>query len=453
MDIKSKSTSQEPRPGRASVSALDWLDVLFALLLFAFGLYLFTRMYQIQVDMFWHVRAMNRRAFDGLGLWELSYDCLLRLGTLALGLFTRQGTPVAYPAFLALCLVLKYLFLRWASVDYLGRSGAGGACPGWLRYALLALCFAGPITGFTQFATGYWQADVIRLNVWHNPTTVAVAPFALALFYFGYRALEKGTPANYAALAAALLLNLFIKPAFPLCFLPAFLLFLVCTGTDSEGSLSLRRPSFRPFPWKAVLAVAALCVLGAAALWFLTAHTKALSGSTKLSFPYALQSHLKHIDFDRALSLSQERLLGENGDAPTGLVQSVWYVLLYKPFTLLMGLAFPLAAFLTASKRSRRSSLSAFAWGCFATALAIAFLVSQTNEMRTHLNFTWQIPLAASALFFAALLTLAREQAETAAAGGAFPPFRLALLASLFVLHLHSGLLYLERLIFNWSWR
>jgi hypothetical protein len=79
-------------------------------------------------------------------------------------------------------------------------------------------------------ATSYYLGEVPP-NVWHNPSTILLMPFAVALFWASLRFLQSG---NNKYLWLSLLLgglNIAAKPSFVLCFLPVFpIAALVCFG-------------------------------------------------------------------------------------------------------------------------------------------------------------------------------------------------------------------------------
>ena len=420
---------------------LKWSDVVITLLFFAFGLFVFTQMYRIQVDMFWHLRSMTIVIFDKCKLFRLNYDTLTRLGLYFLGFFTRKGAAVGYVCFLSLMLALKYVVLRSISIDYFSRQGrAERAEFPILRVAIVLICLGGHLIAFPQLISGYWQADVFRLNVWHNPTTVAVMPFGLLLFYFGFLVMKERTLKNFLILAAVIILNFFSKPSYILAWVPTIFIFgaFLKIGDEDEISLNIN--------FKRILLACAVAVPALVGIFLMKNVTKSVREGVIVSLPFAIQSHLMHIDFDRYLNFIAERLLGRGFDAITGAWQTFWYIIFYKPLTLACGLAFPLSALLV-SKR-KKEGLLVFAWLALAVSFVIAYTLSQDGDHRTHLNFTWQIPVAVSALFLASLLNFFSEEERFSKLS-----WPAALTCGFFLLHAYSGLLYLQRMIFTWNWR
>ena len=420
---------------------LKWSDIAISLLFFLFGLFIFNAMYRVQVDMFWHMRSMTIVIFDKSELFRPSYDAMTRIASYVLGFFSRKSFALGYVCFLSLMLVLKYVSLRCISIDYFSRQGKEERAEFWLlRAAIALLCLGGHIIAFPQLVSGYWQADVLRMNVWHNPTTVAVMPFGLLLFYFGYRTVQEKTLKNFVILFVLSILNLFSKPSSILAWAPAIFLALTFIRADEEGNFSLN------FTLKRLLIAAAVAVPVVIGIFYLKSVTKSVRDNVIISVPFAIQSHLLHIDFDRNLNLIAERLFGSCFSVIKGSWQTFWYLVFYKPLTLVCGLAFPAAAFCV-SKR-KKDGLFVFAWLTLLISFVIAFTLSQNTVHRTHLNFTWQIPVAVAALFLAALLNFFSDEEN-------FPKlsYPAALTVGLFLLHAYSGLLYLQRLIFTWSWR
>ena len=420
---------------------LKWSDVVITLLFFVFGLFVFTQMYRVQVDMFWHLRSMTIVIFDKCKLFRLNYDTLTRLGLYFLGFCTRKGAAVGYVCFLSLMLAFKYVVARGITIDYFSRRGAAERAEfPILRTAVVLLCLGGHLIAFPQLISGFWQADVVRLNVWHNPTTVAVMPFALLLFYFGFLTLKERTLRNFLALAVILILNFFTKPSYILAWIPAAFIFFAFfkVGEDDELKLNLSL--------KRVLLACAVIIPALAGLFLLKSVTKSVKENVIFSLPFALQSHLMHIEFDRYLNFMAERLLGRSFDAIAGSWQTFWYIVFYKPLTLACGLAFPLSAFFV-SKR-KKDGMLLFAWLALFVAFAIGYTLSQDGAHRTHLNFTWQIPVAVSALFLASLLNFFSDEERFGKL-----TWSETLTCGFFLLHAYSGLLYLQRMIFTWNWR
>ncbi|MBO7543893.1 hypothetical protein J6T93_08330 [bacterium] len=420
---------------------LKWSDVLITLLFFVFGLFVFTQMYRIQVDMFWHLRSMTIVIFDKCKLFRLNYDTLTRLGLYFLGFLTRKGSSVGYVCFLSLMLALKYVVIRAITIDYFSRQDrAERAEFPIVRSAIVFLCLGGHIIAFPQLASGYWQADVLRLNVWHNPTTVAVMPFALLLFYFGFLTLKERTLKNFLILAAVAVLNFFTKPSYILAWVPSIFLFFAFIKIDDENNFSLN------FSIKRILIACAVAVPALAGIFLMKYVTKSVKEGVIFSLPFAVQSHLMHIDFPRILNFMAERLLGRSFDAISGCWQTFWYFLFYKPLTLLCGLAFPISVFFVSKKK--KDGLLLFAWLTLAVSFAIGYTLSQGGDHRTHLNFTWQIPVAVSTLFLASLFNFFSDDERFEKLN-----WPAAITVGLFLLHAYSGLLYLQRMIFTWSWR
>ena len=420
---------------------LKWSDVIIALLFFIFGLFVFTQMYRIQVDMFWHLRSMTIVVFDKSRLFKPSYDALTRIASYFLGFCSRGTFGLGYVCFLSLMLAFKYIVLRGVTIDYFSRLGKPERAELFiLRATLVLLCLGGHIIAFPQLISGYWQADVLRMNVWHNPTTVAVMPFGILLFYFGLLTLKVRTLKNYLILAVIVILNFFSKPSYILAWIPAIFLTLTFLKTDEEGNFIFS------FNVKRFLIAGAMVIPLIVGLLLMKTTSKSLREQILFSIPFAIQSHLLHIDFDRNINLILERLAGRSFAALKGSWQTFWYLIFYKPLTIFCGLAFPLAAFFISKKK--RDGLLVFAWLTLFVSFAIAYSLSQDGAHRTHLNFTWQIPVAVSTLFLASLLNFFSEEDH-------FPKMTwpAALTVGLFLLHAYSGLLYLQRLIFIWSWR
>ena len=419
---------------------LSWLDIIIALAFFGFGLVLFTQMYRVQSDMFFHLRTMTLDSYDKKRLFFPSYDALMRLGTDAMALFQRKYMVLGYSALLALLFSLKYLVVSAISLDYFSRRGLiERAESPFFKAALVFLCLASQLLAFPQLVSNYWQADIPRVNVWHNPTCVGVLPFAVLLFYFSFRALEEGKPKYFFLTAFFFFLNAFTKPAYLLPWLPCFFLFF--------AFVDLREKDFTfRFNWKKLLISLALGIPLALALSFTSAGKNRVAESVVFSLPFALESHMQHIDFGRYLSLVSERLLGESTAEASGAWQLFWYLIYYKPLSLLCGLAFPIAAFFAV--RRKKDAILIFSWIALFFSYVIAFFLAEQGVTRPHLNFTWQIPLAVFILFFVSLLKVFSDEDFAPR-----PRWALAAALGVFLLHAYQGILYLQRLFFTWTFR
>jgi len=75
----------------------------------------------------------------------------------------------------------------------------------------------------------YYYGKIVP-NIWHNPTTMSVFPFAILLFWKQLKVLESDKPISGKAILTIIMLiviNIFIKPSFFIVFTPVTLIFIL----------------------------------------------------------------------------------------------------------------------------------------------------------------------------------------------------------------------------------
>jgi hypothetical protein len=90
-------------------------------------------------------------------------------------------------------------------------------------FSLAALIAAAALCSFAfSLPAQHLYLGSIPPNVWHNPSTILLMPFALALFWSSLHFLRDGRPKWLWISFALGALNIAAKPSFVLCFLPVF---------------------------------------------------------------------------------------------------------------------------------------------------------------------------------------------------------------------------------------
>jgi len=64
-------------------------------------------------------------------------------------------------------------------------------------------------------------------NVWHNPTTILLMPFAIFLFWISYKQLDKPSSQRITAIALLCIINILVKPSFFFVFCVIYPLFFL----------------------------------------------------------------------------------------------------------------------------------------------------------------------------------------------------------------------------------
>ncbi len=229
----------------------------------------------------------------------------------------------------------------------------------------LSLMLVAPLYTFN----GFFYFGRVALSIWHNPTTITVAPFALLLFLATPAFLEKPRQQGWKILVLALL-NILIKPSFLFAWLPGVFLVALLTTRSWKTLLWITVPLF----------ITGLMILGQYYLIY-------------------TQGTLDELIY---------------GSRPSGVVIKpllVWNHFLEKGNTslwisLATSLAFPL---LFVGLFVRTGKINLLTW-IGVSVLVMGLLISgifAEGEARTlHGNFLWTAYLANFSLFIAAFLNL-----------------------------------------------
>jgi hypothetical protein len=221
-----------------------------------------------------------------------------------------------------------------------------------------------------------WYLGQIPPNVWHNPTTILLMPFAIGLYILSIEQLKQANNQRIKWIYFLVLLNVFIKPSFFFVYSVAYPFFLFC------------KFRFGPSFWKNVLPVFA----GFAGM-FLVYH-----------FVYETQSGVKIVIHP----LYVWRLYSHNivGSLALSLAFPLVYILLYWP-SLFKDRAFQFALTLflggilifSLFSEMGRESEGNFFWQCVVTMyiLLMTLIADLANKLCTQ-KIDWKIVLACALL-------------------------------------------------------
>ncbi len=285
------------------------------------------------------------------------------------------------------------LLVAWRMLDSLPGAATG---LNW-RYNLLPACAL--IAAFSiLISRRFAYLGQVPPTVWHNSTSVLAAPLVLWLFDRSWRFLDGGgTWAELRGVLVTALLLTAAKPNYLLAWAPVFCAFSLA-GFGFSRTLSR----------VVVTMVVMVCVLA-------------------VQYAYAFVLGIGMNEGPSSLAFS---------------VAGVWlsYARHGIPASLAASFAFP-AAFLACYGRDvRRPRLFAFTLCILAVAMALFVFVEETGPRRPAGNFFWQVPPAAFCLFLVCLGELVRIANE-----GGWRRVKWGLCASLFGLHVLSGLAYLAK--------
>lgn len=260
--------------------------------------------------------------------------------------------------------------------------------------AALALLFAMPIFNWWHFPAVY--LGQVGPNVWHNPTSVAVLPLAMMLFYAAARLTPSDSPRRVAGASGLAVLNILTKPNYLLALLPVWSFVLLHrTGTVWKNP-TLRR--------RALLVAAGLAGPSVAVLAW-QAHTLAGSGGS---------------GGVEIAPLAVWRLYSPNIPAST-----------------LLSIAFPLAVLILHWPAASRQAPLRLAWFVLLIAVLQMAFLAERGPRRTHGNLFWGAYAANYLLFVESVVVLAGE-----------PRSRRTICAwALLACHAVSGLAYAWQLV------
>lgn len=254
-------------------------------------------------------------------------------------------------------------------------------------------------------------------NIWHNPTTIMVRPFALAAFLLVVREMEQSRRSGFRkgpgwkkgfATAVLLILCNMAKPSFVQIFYPAIFLLMVIWLIVYRGK-SL----------KLALELLAICL------------------------PSLLVMALQFV-----ISFSSGSAAKESGSSVAIMPFAV--VRLYTPnvwVSLLLAIAFPLLMLGIAWGKKALDWTAGLAWLMLFSGFMERILLAETGERFTHGNFNWGFQLSLYFVWLVAMrdwlsLYIGRAGPKKKARGAGFYISTVLLL-----LHLASGLYYLYYLI------
>jgi hypothetical protein len=277
--------------------------------------------------------------------------------------------------------------------------------PNWWRFPLTAwpvetshFVKAMPVRALWHFPSAVWGQ--VTPNVWHNPTAIFDMPFALLLFMLGLYALETPRLSTMAWVAVVTVLNLLAKPNYVLAFAPCFGVALLLVFYQKLKAGQLR----------------ALDVVGQALVAF---------GPALLLLRYQFLT-----------------TFGE-GNVEGGKVViaplAAWSMLSANiPFSVLLGIAFPLSVAGFYYRQAFRDPKLVLAWAVLAVAVAQFALLQELGDRTAHGNFGWGAILADQVLFVVSCDFLLRQ-----------PPGRWRSLSfTVLGLHVATGSVCLARCLF-----
>jgi len=279
-------------------------------------------------------------------------------------LFTPKFAPLFFASALvsALSIAAKYIFSQKYIEEYVSVSLSSPELAEekhfrWLTTifgVMLVFIFSLPIT--VLLGADYYLTN-FPPNVWHNPTTILLMPFAVLLFWVSYRQLESPTASRITAIAILCIINILIKPSFFFVFCVTYPLFF------------LIRHGFRKGFWKNMLPI----FLGAVLVYF------------------------------------EYYLLYADGESSSGVAIGLFTVWSHYspnvPLAFLGSIFFPLVFFIFYWKEFLMNLLFNYSISLLAVAIFVFSIFIETGSRKYHGNFGWQY-IIANYIFYMAMTAL-----------------------------------------------
>ena len=404
---------------------LDWIDIFLSVILFSFGLWFFYGMYSKQYDMGQHLNEVYITYFIDKSVFKLSYNVLMKNFVLFFSFFKKDLLYYSLPFLMSLCLTLKFLFYRIACIDYLSRHNKLFAHKYIVSFFILLLCFIGQLSFIPQIADRY-MVHLSRLCIYHNPTTVIVMPFAFALFYFSSK---EQTIKNFILVVFFFFANILIKQSFILAWAPAFLIYHSFFNFDNN------KIKFK-VNFKMLFCSLLFLLLIIALLLIIKSSVKTLQQGIIFSFSKALEIQMKGSGFTNIyLAHLFESFVGTSLVFDSLLLRKFIYLFLYLPSLIISAVFFPLCVLFIS--KTKPSNILIFSWLLFVFSYGISFFCIQESRP-LDFNFSWQIPMVNSILFFSSLMFM-------------LDFFKCSLsyilIFSSFLIHVYQGIVYLLLII------
>jgi hypothetical protein len=346
-----------------------------------------------------HARmALQARAGAGMPAHFLYF---LVIGILAGPHPDMRGALTASVLVLAATVAAKFWLVRGAWLEALaaGPAAAAGQAPRVALWGAACLALAHNLI-VPGVAAIHPYLGNFPPNVWHNSTTIAVAPFAFALFWLSYRYLTSAAPPALWRLVLLTLANVLIKPSYALVFVAVFPLFSWRRGTAPRARIAAA----------AVAGIGLVTIAGLSYFLYLRPATGFLAGE------------------------GPSRVVVEPLRVWSYLAPSV-------PLSLLASIAFPLAFVAAYARQACARPLFQYAAAHFLLALGMYALLAESGPRELHGNFVWQLVLCNFILFFVCALLLSEI---VLVRGRTILRDRLLMLIG--AAHVASGIYYLARL-------
>ena len=236
-------------------------------------------------------------------------------------------------------------------------------------------------------------------NLWHNPTLLAVKPFALAAIFFSIMYMREGKWVNYVAAAGLLTLSMFAKPSFAIAFIPALGFYIVARNY-----------------WQWPRVIFGLSMLGL----------------------FIAVSLYQYINFYTA----SEGVTNASGGGNIIIDWfNLWSMISPNVFvSIIIALAFPLAFLILTPKLHLKDDFLVLSWIMIIGSILTFGMIAEGGAHYQDGNFAWGYSLSMSILYVFSLIKYARHCQELSR-------LKNAILGSLLVYQLGVGIYYSQKLL------
>ncbi len=303
-------------------------------------------------------------------------------------------------------LTARWWITREVFRDYFGAQSTENKSFSWLTFAIAFVC---SLPTLDWVSKGWYIIGQPSPNYWMNGTLLASWPFALVLFWQSYQQLLKPSAGWWRWMLLWLILLVVSKPSYAFVFALVYPLFLI----GRHGFIRAVRWQLLPF--------GILGLLLALEFYLIFWHKDSVYVK---QFNHGNQSGVQVCLFC-VWRLFSSNILG----------------------SVMAACLFPLGVAVVYWQEIRRKLLFWYAWAGFLTALVISATFAQTGEEFSCWNFRWQAYIASYLLFMVSSMLVWEKIQQEQFKWNA----RSKSVASLFLLQLLSGLLYLGKMLWTQS--
>ncbi len=277
-------------------------------------------------------------------------------------------------------------------------------------YISACLMFLFCLPGLNYFENNNFLLGQLATNVWHNSTIIFLFPFAIMLFFEGYRFVENFEKKKILLLISLIVINVLIKPSFLFTIIPTIMCWVIFKRGKNNQSLLF-----------SVLFLSVLAIILIFAQYFIIyVTTPTITGADCKSC----------------------------SDGVTIEPFAVWkYYSLSMPLSFISSMFFPIIYFILSKGRVLKDGLVKFATINWLAGILIYILFVESGGRKYYGNFGWQMIIGNYLLFFVLAIKLFSNIKELTNKNIFYK-----ILTFSFFLHFLWGVVYFFRILFYKSY-